>query len=113
MQTNSYIRISRYNYFIRCCIVFPILLAVSAVAQETDSVIKNHSVELQFGINEVKDENLHPKVSTGTITDLSGRTVDVVERELREIASRGIVEEELKALSSQLGTDKNEGEEKA
>lgn len=36
-----------------------------------DSVSCFHSIALQFGLNQVKEENLHPKVSVGTITMLS------------------------------------------
>ena len=40
-------------------------------AQAQDSTRFFHLVGGQFGVNQVKDENLHPKVSTGTITELS------------------------------------------
>jgi hypothetical protein len=48
-----------------------ILFAVGLNAQTPNSLRMNHSVGFRFGINQVKDENLHPKVSTGTITEFS------------------------------------------
>jgi hypothetical protein len=48
-----------------------ILTSVQTLAQERDSSRTNHFISLQFGVNQIKDENLIPKVSTGTITELS------------------------------------------
>lgn len=48
-----------------------LLLSVTSTAQDADSVDIKHSIALQFGVNKIKDENLHPKLSTGTITELS------------------------------------------
>ncbi len=42
-----------------------------AFSQESDSARIDHVIQVQFGVNQIKDENLHPKVSTGTITDFS------------------------------------------
>lgn len=50
---------------------FLVLSSVNALAQEKDSSTTNHFIALEFGVNQIKDENLHPKVSTGTITELS------------------------------------------
>jgi hypothetical protein len=41
-----------------------------AHAQEKDSAGSQHVIALRFGMIQVKDENLHPKVSTGTLTEL-------------------------------------------
>lgn len=38
-------------------------------AQDSSRLV--HLVQLRFGINQVKDENLHTKASTGTITELT------------------------------------------
>ena len=47
------------------------LLPCTVKAQKTDSAKTYQFISLQFGINQIKDENLLPKVSTGTITELS------------------------------------------
>lgn len=47
------------------------LLPCTVKAQKTDSAKANQFISLQFGLNKIKDENLLPKVSTGTITELS------------------------------------------
>lgn len=43
--------------------------AFALYAQDSSRFV--HLVQLRFGINQVKDENLHPKVSTGTVTELT------------------------------------------
>lgn len=48
------------------------LLAIcTTLALGQDSTQSYHGLELSFGINQTKEENLHPKVSTGTITRIS------------------------------------------
>jgi hypothetical protein len=45
-------------------------LAITANAQPGDSNPIANVIGFQFGVNQIKDENLHPKVSTGTSTEL-------------------------------------------
>jgi len=53
--------------------ILPLLLTgPGGVAQEADSSSRVlHFGSLQFGLNQIKEENLHPKVSTGTCMDLT------------------------------------------
>ncbi len=46
------------------------VLCATVKGQKTDSSVVHH-ISLSFGINQIADENLHPKVSTGTITQLN------------------------------------------
>ena len=48
-----------------------LLLSGAVPAQEKDPSRTWHNLSLQFGVNQIRDENLHPKVSTGTITEFS------------------------------------------
>jgi len=41
------------------------------LGQINDSIRTAHGIAIEFGINQIKDENLHPKVSTGTLTEFS------------------------------------------
>jgi hypothetical protein len=53
-------------------LILLLLVGGTAFSQERDSTSRfRHLLSLQFGLNQVKDENLHPKVSTGTITEVS------------------------------------------
>ena len=55
----------------RCCVMFLLLWTVPAHSQEIDTSAFYHTVRLQFGVNQIKEQNLHNKVSTGTITDMA------------------------------------------
>ena len=51
-----------------------VLIFGFAKAEAQDSLLlekRHHFISAWFGVNQIKDENLHPKVSTGTITELS------------------------------------------
>lgn len=52
------------------CGIALLCLSISANAQRTDSNQFEHVVGIQFGVNQIKDENLHSKVNTGTSTKL-------------------------------------------
>jgi hypothetical protein len=46
-------------------------LSATALSQEKDSTETMHIIALRFGVNQIKDENLNTKVSTGTLTEFS------------------------------------------
>ena len=52
-------------------ILFLLLLSGTVLSQEMDSARTRHFIALRFGLNQIREENLHPKVSTGTLTELS------------------------------------------
>jgi hypothetical protein len=47
------------------------MIGVDLFAQEPFDTIKRNNIKLDFGINQIKEENMHPKVHSGTITGLS------------------------------------------
>ncbi len=54
-----------------CLIIGLTNLSCCAFSQEQDSANPAHTLALQFGLNQIKEENLHSKVSTGTITEFT------------------------------------------
>ena len=54
-----------------CWIIGLTTLSFCAFSQEEDPPEGGHTLALQFGVNQIKDENLHSKASTGTITQFS------------------------------------------
>jgi hypothetical protein len=54
-----------------CLILLLVAIGVTLSAQEITLPLKSGSLELSYGFNQVKEENLHPKVHSGTTTTFS------------------------------------------
>jgi hypothetical protein len=52
-------------------IILLLLLGVRVSAQDSADSTRRNSAAIEFGVNQLKEENLHPKAHTGTITRLS------------------------------------------
>ena len=53
-----------------CCVIGLLCLSMSANAQRSNSNQLAHVIGIQFGVNQIKDKNLHSKVNAGTSTKL-------------------------------------------
>jgi hypothetical protein len=56
--------------FSRWHVIATLCLSITANAQRSDIIRSDHVIGIQFGVNQIKEENLHSKVNRGTSTEL-------------------------------------------
>jgi hypothetical protein len=95
----------------QCLILILVIIGVNLLAQETNLSPKLTSLQLNFGINQLKEEKLHPKVHSGTITTLSygrcfkSRNISELEFSLSYSRVKTTYEDWAKTINGQLAAD--------
>lgn len=93
------------------CFIFLPARAAEGNATIRDSATTYHSIAIQLGMNQVRDENLHPKVHTGSINELAYEfeSKAAILRQFRFAVGYSWIKTELEDLSKTLNLKLNMG----